>query len=71
MLKLVGREALLKEREEKTRQEQQKKLEKERRRLEQLKVEAEREAQRRIPPHQMFRGDTDKYSKWDDKVRWS
>lgn len=67
VLKLVGREALLKEREEKARQEQQKRLEKERRRLEQLKVEAEREAQRRVAPHQMFRGDTDKYSQWDDK----
>ncbi|KAF0301106.1 Cysteine--tRNA ligase, cytoplasmic [Amphibalanus amphitrite] len=67
VLKLVGREALLKEREEKARQEQLKRLEKERRRLEQMRVEAEREAQRRVPPHQMFRNDTDKYSQWDDK----
>ena len=68
VLKLVGREALLKEREEKARVEEQKKAEKERRRLEQLRLEAEREAQRRIPPNQMFRAETDKYSQWDDKV---
>lgn len=68
MFKLVGREALLREREERSRQEQERREEKERRRLEKLRVDAEREAQKRIPPQQMFRMDTDKYSHWDEKV---
>jgi len=67
VFKLVGREALLREREERQRQEEARRQEKERRRLEQLRLEAEREEQRRRPPQEMFRAETDKYSRFDEK----
>lgn len=54
----------MREREEKLRIERKKAEEKEKR-LAQL---AEKEAQRKIPPTEMFKKETDKYSKFDDKV---
>lgn len=67
VIKLEDRETLLKEREEKLRQEEAKRKEKE---LKKQKAEAEKaakEAQKRIPPSELFKSETDKYSKFDEK----
>ncbi|KAK3102977.1 hypothetical protein FSP39_015466, partial [Pinctada imbricata] len=66
-IKLVDKETLLKEKAEKQRQEEQKRLEKERKKKEQAEKEAAKEAQDRIPPSELFRKETDKYSKFDEK----
>ena len=55
-LKLVPREELLKEREEKKLAEEAKRQEKERKKAELAAKEAEKEAKRRVPPQDMFRG---------------
>nr|CAG4643063.1 EOG090X02DZ [Ilyocryptus agilis] len=55
-VKLVDREVLLKEKEEKKLAENAKKEEKERKKAELAAKEAEKEAKRRIPPQEMFRG---------------
>lgn len=54
-LKLVPREQLLKEREEKKLAEEAKRLEKERKKAELAAKEAEKEAKRRIPPQELFK----------------
>ncbi|CAG0887603.1 unnamed protein product [Darwinula stevensoni] len=66
-VKLVDRETLLKEREQKKRLEEEKQAEKERKRLEKLALDEAKVAQRKIPPWEMFRGETDKYSQFDEK----
>lgn len=65
-IKLMSKEALLKEREQKKAQELEKALEKERKRLEQLALQEAREAQKRINPKEMFLKETDKYSAFDE-----
>lgn len=65
-IKLMTREALLKERDQKKAQELEKAAEKERKRLEQLALQEAREAQRKINPKEMFRKETDKYSAFDE-----
>lgn len=67
-VKLVDKEILLKEREMKKNLEREKQAEKERRKQELAAAEALKEAQRRIPPSEMFKSETDKYSKFDDNV---
>jgi cysteinyl-tRNA synthetase len=67
VVKLVDRETLLKEREQKMKAEEQKRIEKERKKREQAEAQAAKDAQRRIPPWELFTGETDKYSKFDDK----
>ncbi|KAL3841577.1 hypothetical protein ACJMK2_019698 [Sinanodonta woodiana] len=67
VIKLVDRETLLKEREEKLQQEELKRLEKEKRKKEQELAKAEKEAQKRIPPSELFIKETDKYSQFDEK----
>lgn len=67
-VKLVDREILLKEREAKKQLEAEKLAEKERKKAEQAAAEAQREAQRKIPPTEMFKLETDKYSKFDENV---
>jgi len=67
VIKLVDREELLKEREEKKAVEEKKRLEKEAKKAEAAAKAAVLEAQKRIPPEEMFRSETDKYSKFDDK----
>lgn len=57
-LKLVPREELLREREEKRLAEEAKKAEKERKKAELAAKEAEKEAKRRIPPTEMFKGES-------------
>lgn len=65
-IKLMTREALLKEREQKRAQELEKAAEKERKRLEQLALQEARDAQKKINPKDMFRNETDKYSTFDE-----
>ena len=67
VIKLVDRAELMKEREEKKALEEKKRLEKEAKKAEVAAKAAALEAQKRIPPSELFRGDTDKYSKFDDK----
>uniref|UniRef100_A0A3P9CKB4 Cysteine--tRNA ligase, cytoplasmic n=1 Tax=Maylandia zebra TaxID=106582 RepID=A0A3P9CKB4_9CICH len=66
VVKLVDKETLLKEREEKKRMEEEKKMKK----LEAAKKKQEQEmaklAKMKIPASEMFRSETDKYSKFDE-----
>ncbi|XP_058129331.1 cysteine--tRNA ligase, cytoplasmic [Anopheles ziemanni] len=64
-LKLVPAEVLLKEREAKRAEEARKAAEKERKKAEQAAAQAAKDAQRKIPPAEMFRAETDKYSAFD------
>lgn len=67
-IKLVNKEELLKEKEAKKKLELEKALEKERRKMEAAAAASVKEAQRKIPPSNMFRLEKDKYSQFDDKV---
>lgn len=67
VIKLVDREVLLKEREEKKRKEEQKKAEQLAKLEAQRQKEKEREEQRKINPKDMFKGQTDKYSAFDEE----
>ncbi|KAK2579821.1 hypothetical protein KPH14_007507 [Odynerus spinipes] len=66
-VKLVNKEELLKEREVKKKAEFEKMLEKEKRKAEAAAAAAAKEAQRRIPPTEMFKLEKDKYSQFDEK----
>lgn len=64
VIKLVDKNELLKEREEKRLVEEKKKA-----KIEEMKRQNEaKEAKKKIPPTEMFKSETDKYSKFDDKV---
>merc|ERR1712142_61147 len=66
-IKLVDKETLLKEREEKIAMEEEKRIKKEK---EKAKKEAEalaKEEAKKMPPTEMFKKETDKYSAFDDK----
>lgn len=63
----MGKEAIVKEREQKERLEKEKEAEKQRKKLEQLKLQQEKEAQKRIPHFEMFRHETDKYSQFNEE----
>jgi len=67
VIKLVDKQELLKEREEKKAAEEKKRLEKEAKKAEAAAKAAALEAQKKIPPMDLFRSETDKYSKFDDK----
>ncbi|KAK7098490.1 cysteine--tRNA ligase, cytoplasmic-like [Littorina saxatilis] len=67
VIKLVDKDTLLKEREEKFKQEEAKRREKEEKKKAQEAAKAEKDAQKKIPPSQLFTGQTEKYSKFDDK----
>jgi len=67
VIKLVDRDELMKEREEKKAAEEKRRLEKEAKKREAEAKAAALEAAKRVPPSEMFKGDTDKYSKWDEK----
>lgn len=69
-VKLVNREELLKEKEIKKKLELEKTLEKEKRKTEAAAAAAAKEAHKRISPSDMFRLEKDKYSQFDDKVRY-
>ena len=68
VIKLVDKNELMKEKEEKRLAEEKKKAEKDRKKAEAEAKQAELEAKRKIKPQDMFKGETDKYSKFDDKV---
>jgi len=67
VIKLVDKAELLKEREEKKALEEKKRLEKEAKKAEAAAKAAALEAQKKIPPSQLFTSETDKYSKFDEK----
>ncbi|GAB1604321.1 cysteine--tRNA ligase, cytoplasmic [Argonauta hians] len=67
VIKLVDKETLLKEMQEKQQIEEKKRLQKEQAKREKEAAEALREAQKRIPPSQLFINDTDKYSKFNEQ----
>jgi len=67
VIKLVDKAELLREKEEKKAQEEKKRLEKEAKKAEAAAKAAALEAQRKIPPSELFKGETDKYSKFDEK----
>ncbi|KAM4592432.1 cysteine--tRNA ligase, cytoplasmic isoform 2-T2 [Odontesthes bonariensis] len=66
VVKLVDKETLLKEREEKKRIEEEKKRKKEEAALKKQEQEMAKVAKMKIPPCEMFRSETDKYSKFDE-----
>ncbi|KAF8771005.1 cysteine--tRNA ligase, cytoplasmic-like [Argiope bruennichi] len=66
-IKLVDPAELAREKEMKLKAEAEKKLEKERKKQEQEALKAAREAIKKMPPSEMFKSMTDKYSKFDDK----
>lgn len=66
VVKLVDKETLLKEREEKKKMEEEKRLKKEEAARRKQEQEMAKLAKMKIPPCEMFRTDTDKYSKFDE-----
>ncbi|XP_072527718.1 cysteine--tRNA ligase, cytoplasmic isoform X1 [Salminus brasiliensis] len=66
VVKLVDRETLLKEREEKKKLEEEKKKKKEEAARKKQEQEMAKLAKMKIPPSEMFRSETDKYSIFDD-----
>ncbi|KAK8776058.1 hypothetical protein V5799_030600 [Amblyomma americanum] len=68
VIKVVGRETIMAEREEKRRKEEKKTDEKERRKREMELKQAERDTQRAIDPKKMFLTEIDKYSKFDPET---
>merc|ERR1712128_346755 len=67
VIKLVDKEELRKEKEEKKIAEEKKRLEKEAKKAEAAAKQALLDAQKKIKPEDLFRSETDKYSKFDDK----
>ncbi|GJQ69559.1 hypothetical protein Trydic_g6655 [Trypoxylus dichotomus] len=65
-VKLVDCNSLIREREAKRKAELEKIAERERKKIELAAAQAAKEAQRKIPPSEMFRRETDKYSKFDE-----
>jgi cysteinyl-tRNA synthetase len=67
VIKLVDRAELMREREEKLAAEEKRRLEKEAKKAEAAAKAQALEAQKKIPPWELFRAETDKYSQWDEK----
>lgn len=67
VIKLVDREVLMREKEEKKRREEQKKAEQLAKAELQRQKDKEREEQRKINPKDMFKNQTDKYSAFDEE----
>ena len=67
VIKLVDKEELRREREEKLALEEKKRLEKEAKKAKAAAEAAEALEAAKVPPEEMFRKETDKYSAWDDK----
>lgn len=59
---------MLKEREAKKKIEEEKLAEKEKKKAALASAQAAKDAQKKIPPSDMFKSETDKYSQFDDKV---
>lgn len=64
----MDRETLLKEREVKKQLELEKAAEKERKKAEAAAAQAAKDAQKKIPPQEMFKLEPEKYSKFDENV---
>lgn len=62
----MGAEAMAKEREQKEKLEAERAAEKARKKAELAKAAAEKEAQKKIPPSQLFLKEVDKYSAFND-----
>ena len=71
MIKLVDKKELLQERERLKEQEERKRQEKLKKKAEADAKQAALDAVRKIPPSEMFKSETDKYSKFDEKVTFS
>lgn len=67
-VKLVDKTTLLRERELKKAQEQEKAAEKERKKAELAALSAAKDAAKKVNPKEMFLHETDKYSAFDEKV---
>jgi len=67
VIKLVDKNELLREKEEKKMAEEKKKAEKAKKKAEAEAKQAELDAKKRINPSEMFKSETDKYSKFDEK----
>lgn len=70
-VKLVDRDTLLKEKEAKKQAELEKNLEKEKKKAEMAAIQAAKEALKKIPPTEMFKSETEKYSKFDENVNFT
>ncbi|XP_014884796.1 cysteine--tRNA ligase, cytoplasmic isoform X3 [Poecilia latipinna] len=66
VVKLVDKETLLREREEKKKMEEEKKRKKEEAARKKQEQEMAKLAKMKVPPCEMFRSETDKYSRFDD-----
>ncbi|XP_012737592.2 cysteine--tRNA ligase, cytoplasmic isoform X2 [Fundulus heteroclitus] len=66
VVKLVDRETLLREKEEKKKMEEEKKRKKEEAARKKQEQEMAKLAKMKVPPQQMFRSETDKYSSFDE-----
>ncbi|OQV12664.1 Cysteine--tRNA ligase, cytoplasmic [Hypsibius exemplaris] len=66
-VKLVDKNELMKEREAKLQAEEEKRVEKERKKREIEEARLAKERQMRVPPSELFRSQTDKFSLFDDK----
>ncbi|KAK2720134.1 hypothetical protein QYM36_004142 [Artemia franciscana] len=67
IIKIESPETLIKERDVKRAEEEKKRQEKERKKAEAAAKEAEKAALQAIPPGDLFRNETDKYSQFDDQ----
>lgn len=67
-VKLVDKSTLLREREAKKKVELEKLVEKEKKKTDLAAAQAAKDAQKKIPPSEMFKSETKKYSQFDDKV---
>ena len=67
VIKLVDKEELKREREEKKAMEEKKRLEKEKKKAEAAEKAAKEEAQKRIPPGELFKMEADQWSKFDER----
>ncbi|XP_028298745.1 cysteine--tRNA ligase, cytoplasmic isoform X2 [Gouania willdenowi] len=66
VVKVVDKETLLKERDEKKKMEEEKKRKKEEAAMKKQEQEMAKQAKMKIPPSQLFQSETDKYSKFDE-----
>lgn len=67
VIKFVDKETLLKERQQQMEEQEKKKRAKEEAKRKQEAEKAAKEAKARIPPWEMFKGETDKYSQFDEQ----
>lgn len=65
---MVDKETLFREKQMKKKMEQDKLAEKEKKKAELAASQALKDAQKKIPPSEMFKSEIDKYSQFDDKV---